>query len=103
MSYTLCFRPNFRTYKIAIPSQTKNLGGEGPQTLLNNSKGIKATFRVWCLYRYLVHGETFTQLTLNLGKKKLSALLKLMLAGQLTMVLYFYFPVCTASLVYFLL
>ncbi len=45
----------FRTYKITLPPQTKP-AAKSP-SLVNFEE--KPTFRVWCLYRYLVHGKEY--------------------------------------------
>ncbi len=53
----------FRTYKIAFNTQTKPRR-EGGLRQINTCRQVpflvkfseKPTFRVWCLYRYLVHG-----------------------------------------------
>ncbi len=57
--YTV-YLTRFRIYKIALPPQT-NLGGEGASDTCRQVPLLvnfleKPTFRVCCLYRYLVHG-----------------------------------------------
>ncbi len=60
-SNTLCVSSKFPNLQNSLPPQ-KNLGGEGASDtcrqvplLVNFFKN--PTFRVWCLYRYLVHGK----------------------------------------------
>ncbi len=59
MSYTQCTQlTRFRTYKIALPTETKLRRGGGlrqinlPPSPFTGQIQNKPTFRVWCLYRY---------------------------------------------------
>ncbi len=59
MSNTLCIWPDSKHTKfLHHPKQKRRMGGGLRQ--INTSRQVpllvKPTFRIWCLYRYLVHG-----------------------------------------------